>query len=118
MADSDPLVMKTSAVRVSTAENDLIYRSLAEVPPELREQLQRAIEGPDSRTILIADQKGREKILQAVRGLPPEMQRRVMTGLGIRQQPRPPRLSPALRIGLGVLVAAALLAALFWLWIR
>ena len=50
-------VVKTSSVRVSDGEGDRVYRSLDDVPEELREKMRKTMDGPSSQTILIANQE-------------------------------------------------------------
>ncbi len=56
-------VLKTSSVRVGTSDDDRVYRSIEDAPAELRDRIREAIEGPDARTILIANQEVYEQIL-------------------------------------------------------
>jgi hypothetical protein len=118
MPERDLVVVKTSSVRVSAGDTDRIYASLAEIPPELRDQLRKAIEGPDSETILIADPAGRERILAAIRRLPPEAQKRVLAA--IRDLPAAPlrRITPSARLILLAAGLSALAGWLIWLWGR
>ena len=68
-------VVKTSLVRVSTLNSDRVYRSLEEVPAELRDNIRETIAGPRSQTILIANQEAYDKILRGVSDLPAEMRK-------------------------------------------
>ena len=56
-------VIKTSAILISTADDEGFYSSIHEVPVALRTRLERATNGTNSGTILIADKGGRERIL-------------------------------------------------------
>ena len=56
-------VLKTSSVRVGTSDDDRVYRSIQDAPPELRDRIRKAIEGPNVRTILIANQTVYDQIL-------------------------------------------------------
>ena len=56
-------VLKTSSVRVATSDDDRVYRSIQDAPEELRARIREAIEGPDARTILIANQEVYDQIL-------------------------------------------------------
>lgn len=55
--------IRTSAVIISTREDDVFYSSLHEVPAALRLKLEAATHSANSGTILIADKAGRERIL-------------------------------------------------------
>jgi hypothetical protein len=63
-------VVKTSTIVVAAGEDTTVYRSVKEIPPELRRQLRRATNSVNSGTILIADKRGREQIARAMRKLP------------------------------------------------
>ncbi len=56
-------VLKTSSIRVGTSDDDRVYRSIQDAPAELRDRIRKAIEGPNVRTILIANQKVYDQIL-------------------------------------------------------
>ena len=71
-------VAKTSTVRVSAGDVDQVYHTLEEIPPAMREKIRQALSGPDSETIVIADERGREYIYKAVAGLPPELKKKVL----------------------------------------
>ena len=52
---------------ISSEGKTLVYHSLEEVPEELREKLMETTQGVHSATILIADRRGREEILNTMR---------------------------------------------------
>ena len=56
-------VLKTSSIRVGTADDDRVYRSIEDAPVELRDRIREAVEGPNVRTILIANQEVCDQIL-------------------------------------------------------
>jgi hypothetical protein len=47
----------------------MVYRSVEEIPPPLRNKLLQSTNNPNSRTILIADRRGRKEIANAMRQL-------------------------------------------------
>ena len=71
------LTVKTSTIFVSVGEQTRVYRSMGEVPAGLRRKLEKSTTGMNAATILIADKRGREEIVRAVRGLPTGLQDRV-----------------------------------------
>ena len=58
--------MKTSAVLIAAGGERQIYRSMAEVPADLRKILQESTNSRNSATILIADRRGKEEIAKAL----------------------------------------------------
>lgn len=58
--------IKTATILISTGDGTEVYRSVEELPHELRRKLADATNRPESATILIADQRGREEIAKAV----------------------------------------------------
>ena len=64
-------VLKTSTILISADDIDGVYRSVQDVPEPLRKKLLRTTNGINSRTILIADRRGR-----AVSGSGPALQGR------------------------------------------
>jgi hypothetical protein len=66
----DRVTVKTSTIFVSVGDRTHVYRSLGDVPPPLRKKLEQSTTGINAATILIADKKGREEIVRAIRGLP------------------------------------------------
>jgi hypothetical protein len=76
-------VVQTSVVLISTGGNDLIYRTVEEVPAGLRNKLLRSTNGANSATILIADRRGRKEVAKAMRTLPgPARRRLIRSALG------------------------------------
>lgn len=67
-------VGRTGFVRVASSEGDRIYRSLDELPDELRERARHALEGPNAETILIADPESYERIVKSGGTTPDELQ--------------------------------------------
>ena len=63
---STSLVMKTSAVLIAAGGDRHVFRSVADVPPSLRKQLQDSTSGANSATILIADRRGKEEMAKAL----------------------------------------------------
>jgi hypothetical protein len=72
------MVLKSSTILISTGETEAVYRSVKEVPAPLRRKLLRSTNGLNSATILIADRRGREEIVRAIRNLPLSLQRRFL----------------------------------------
>jgi hypothetical protein len=64
------VTVKSSTIFISVGDKTQIFRSVAEVPPRLRKKLEQSTNGINSATILIADRRGREEIVRAIRGLP------------------------------------------------
>lgn len=69
---------QTSTVLISSGGSDLVFRSVEEVPAQLRSKLLKTTNGANSATILIADRRGRKEIARAMRKLPWQAQRRLM----------------------------------------
>jgi hypothetical protein len=109
-------VVKTSQVRISAGGEDRVYTSIDEVPPEVRKQIRRALNGPLSDTIVIADEAGRQRIFEAIRGLPPHLQKKVMAAVQVAGDP-PPRLSRRARIAIAVGIGVGVAVLLAHLWV-
>ncbi len=58
--------MKTSAVLIAAGGERQVYRSVADVPANLRKLLQDSTNSANSATILIADRRGKEEIAKAL----------------------------------------------------
>ena len=83
-------LFQTSTVLISADGNDLVYRSVDEVPAGLRTRLLKSTNGNNSATILIADRRGRKEIARAMKKLPGPAQRRLVhSALGAAPEPGP-----------------------------
>jgi hypothetical protein len=60
--------MKITTVIVSLGEQRLCYRSISDVPDDIRDKINQAISGPNAATILIADEAGRQEIERSFDG--------------------------------------------------
>ena len=109
-------IVKASSVRVAAGQTDRIYNSLDDLPADLRRQLQRALNGPESETILIADEKGREQVFAVIEGLPPDVQKRVRAALRIPSSAAP-FASTAVRAALVVVAVAFVMFVVWWVWV-
>jgi hypothetical protein len=78
-------VAKTRTVRIATGEGDSLYHSIEDVPPELRQIVMQTLEGPNSETVLIANQEAYDRLSQQFRDLPN----------GLEQVTRQPEEDPA-----------------------
>jgi hypothetical protein len=108
-------LFQTSTVLISAEGADMVYRSVDEVPAQLRTKLLKSTNGANSATILIADRKGRKEIAKAMRNLPGPAQRRLRHAiLGDRGPDAPSWLTTARkRAILAVLLIVALLVVAF-----
>jgi hypothetical protein len=75
------VTLKSSTIFISVGNKTEVYRSVNDVPPPLRKQLEQSTNGIHSATILIADRKGKEEIVRAVRGLPSSLRSRLSASL-------------------------------------
>ncbi len=73
------LTLKSSTIFISVGNKTEVYRSVDDVPPTLRKKLEQSTNGINSATILIADRKGKEEIVRAIRGLPSSLRARLGT---------------------------------------
>jgi len=74
-------MVKTSTILISANDTKGVYHSVAEIPEPLRRKLLRSTNSVNSRTILIADRRGRQEIARALRKLPGAAQRRLSNSL-------------------------------------
>src|SRR5581483_8639961 len=63
------VTLKSSTIFISVGDKTEVYRSVEDIPPSLRKKLEQSTNGINSATILIADRKGKEEIVRAIRGL-------------------------------------------------
>ncbi len=88
------LTAKSSTIFIATGEETRVYRSVDDVPPELRRKLTECTHGMNSATILIADKRGREELVRALQGRPSEVHCRLVENIRSRQQPEPATVLP------------------------
>jgi hypothetical protein len=93
------VTLKSSTIFISVGNKTEVYRSVADVPPPLRKKLEQSTNGINSATILIADRKGKEEIVRAIRGLPSNLRSKLSAPLRedlVRPEPKP---IPWVRLG-------------------
>ena len=71
------LTLKSSTIFISVGDKTEVFRSVNDVPPRLRKKLEQSTNSINSATILIADRKGKEEIVRAIRGLPSSLRSRL-----------------------------------------
>lgn len=115
----EKLTAKSSTIFIATQDETRVFRSVREVPPELRKRLEETTTGANSATILIADKRGREELVRALQGLPSEVQSRLASTLRANQK-RQASLNPRrkrrkqIRLWLEILAPVAV-GATVWL---
>lgn len=62
----ETLTYKTSTIFISTGRRTQVFRSMSDMPPDLRRQLRDNLAGPNCRTLIVADRRGREYVLRAL----------------------------------------------------
>ena len=75
------VTVKSSTIFIAVGDQTRVFRSVADVPPRLRKKLEQSTNGINSATILIADRRGREEIVRAIRGLPSGVRSRFAASL-------------------------------------
>lgn len=86
------VTVKTSTIFIAKGSKTQVYRSVSEVPPRLRKELEESTNSFNSATILIADRRGREEILRALNGLPSGLRTRLASSLASK-----PAVAPSFR---------------------
>ncbi|MGI8744638.1 MAG: hypothetical protein ACR2NN_19110 [Bryobacteraceae bacterium] len=111
------LTVKSSTIFISMGGKTQVYRSVEDVPPRLRKRLEQSTNGINSATILIADRRGREEIVRAIRGLPSSVRSRISSTLRSDSETRPEigRKKPALWRNWVEMLLPAAIGTLVWL---
>jgi len=73
--------IRSSTIFIATGDETRVYRSVDEIPAPLRAKLEQTTNGLNSATVLIADRRGREEIVRAIRGLPSGVRSRLAATL-------------------------------------
>jgi hypothetical protein len=81
------VTVKTSTIFITKRGRTRVYRSVNDVPPHLRKELEESTNGFNSATILIADRRGRAEIIKALNGLPSGLRSRLAASLAPRPTP-------------------------------
>ncbi|MBV8841682.1 MAG: hypothetical protein JO307_02625 [Bryobacterales bacterium] len=89
------VTVKTSTIFIAKGAKTRVYRSVQDVPPQLRKELEHSTNGFNSATILIADRRGREEIRRALSGFPSGLRSRLASTLAPNAQSKalPPPIS-------------------------
>jgi hypothetical protein len=98
-------MLKTSTILISAADTESVYRSVREIPEPLRKKLLRSTNGLNSRTILIANRRGEQRIARALKNLPGAPPETPDSPLSVPAPASPPKLT--LAQAAGILLAGA-----------
>ena len=91
------LTARSSTIFIATGHETRVYRTVDDVPPELRRKLMDCTRGINSATILIADKRGREELVRALQGRPSDVQCRLVENIRSRQPDPQLKAAPASR---------------------
>lgn len=110
----DRVTVKTSTIFIAVGDRTRVYRSVDEVPPPLRQRLVESTNSLNSATILIADRRGRQEIMRALRGLPSSIRSRLAASLMPSAKPAGLLVFPHWK-RVAQILASGLTIALLWL---
>ena len=88
------LTTRSSTIFIATGEQTRVYRSVYEIPLELRRRLRESTRSMNSATILIADKRGREELVRALQGRASDVPCRFAQTLRSRQAAEQPPIAP------------------------
>lgn len=97
------LTAKSSTIFISTGDETKVYRSVEDVPPELRRRLAVSTRGMNSATILIADKRGRAELVRALQGRSSDVQCRLVEAIRSRHIDEAAKPIKKQRLGFGSL---------------
>ncbi|MBL8228295.1 MAG: hypothetical protein JNL98_07455 [Bryobacterales bacterium] len=103
MSSKARLVQKFSVIFLATGDKTEVFRSLDEIPEELRQRLTRIARTSQVDTLVIANEEGRD-LLQSQSLAPPQP-----------APPNSPMISPALRWAIVFLLAGSVGLILNWI---
>jgi len=83
------VTVKTSTIFIAKRGKTQVFRSVNEMPPRLRKELEESTNSFNSATILIADRRGRQEIVRALNGLPSSLRTRLASSLASKQDTAP-----------------------------
>jgi hypothetical protein len=83
------VTVKTSTIFIAKGGKTQVFRSVNEMPPRLRKELEESTNSFNSATILIADRRGREEIVRALNGMPSSLRTRLASSLSSKQAATP-----------------------------
>src|SRR5215475_7567778 len=89
------VTVKTSTIFIAKGGKTHVFRSVDDVPPRLRKELEESTNSFNSATILIADRRGREEIVRALNGMPSSLRTRLASSLSPKPAEIPPEGSDA-----------------------
>jgi hypothetical protein len=114
------LTTRSSTIFIGIGDETRVYRSVDQVPPELRRKLRESTRSMNSATILIADKRGRQELVRALQGRASDVQCRLAKSLRVQAAaeqpaPAPPRSTfMAVRRWLELLLPVAIGASLWF----
>lgn len=83
------VTVKTSTIFIAKGGKTQVFRSMNDMPPRLRKELEESTNSFNSATILIADRRGREEIVRALNGLPSSLRTRLASSLSSKPTAAP-----------------------------
>lgn len=113
----ETVTAKWSAVIIAKGDRMKMYGSLADVPQDLRQQLEDAMRAENAATIVIADESGRRELLRAFRGESPELASSLKRFGAPEAWSASLRRWPLRRIAAAATAAGAV-ALSVWVWLR
>lgn len=88
------LTARSSTIFIAVGEQTRVYRSVDDVPAQLRRKLVESTHGMNSATILIADKRGRAELVRALQGNSSEVKCRLVEVLRSRKSEETQKVQP------------------------